>query len=179
VARRIGQVGIGCWYSRTISEYGANSMKITSEMQDWLQIISNVAVLVGLVFVGFEIRYNTQAASAQALLELNVAGNESARWQYEMGTIDKIENNTDDPTKLSPSELSAVRTLIQVELNIVENAFMFHEQGVLDEESMLAYMDAPCEWITKNPVGAYLWDNGRFYFQPKFSAFLKQQCMAD
>ena len=151
-------------------------MDLSSKTGQLLQILSNIAVLVGLVFVGLELRHSTAATSAQALLDLNVASNELSRWHYENETIGTFEYNNDDPLKMSTKDLSAVRLLIQLELNIAENAYMFYEKGILDRESMESYVSARCPWISTNPVGSYLWERGDFGLFPQVANFMEGYC---
>ena len=46
------------------------------KLSTWAEVAGILALVVSLVFVGIEIRNNTAATSAQALLELNVAMND-------------------------------------------------------------------------------------------------------
>ncbi len=100
------------------------------KLSTWAEVAGIAALVVSLIFVGIEIRDNTAATSAQALLELNVAANEIMLLQAdnaELADIVRIGDLDVDP--LSETERYRYMRTIYSVLNNQENAFMFYRKS--------------------------------------------------
>jgi hypothetical protein len=93
------------------------------------ELAGAVAVLVGLVFVGLELRQNTAALSAQAVFELNNIGSDSHRLLAQDGSLEKlVHNGYEDPNSLSEDERRRFVRWISVTFNIFDAAWMYQNK---------------------------------------------------
>ena len=144
-----------------------NNLRITVEL------ISAGAILVGLIFVGFELRQNTvvaQSETMQGLLELSNQG------LYEIATnpefaevVVKAHKNVDD---LTDGEYLRYSSHIWANLNIWEHLFYSYRNGTMDETLWDSWdksmYDLICEQASKR-----VWDELKPAFGIEFGAHLE------
>ena len=146
------------------------------KLSTWAEVAGILALVVSLVFVGIEIRNNTAATSAQALLELNVAMNDIMLLQADNAELaDIVRMGDSDIDSLSPTERYRYMRTIYSVLNNHENAFMFHTKGVLDANTYAIYGKGTCGSLSQ-PGVQKLWKSGELFFQERFNEYLKKTC---
>ncbi len=140
----------------------------------WIEIAGFIGVVVSLIFVGFELRQNTAALSAQALLDLNLAVNEE--FQAVSGDeslaeiIFKAEN---DPSSLTPVELERLKYAWLESFNTLEAAFLFYRKGIISGEDYSTYQRAACSSLQEWSVQQFL-DSGVLKLNEEFAKHLDQ-----
>ena len=117
-------------------------MDITN-IASFAEIISAIAVVVSLIFVGLEIRKNTQTTEA-ATFQASVA--HDLELLLKMGDDPKIANTfftyRDRPDELSEEEQFQGAHLMAATIRHVENLYLQYKKGMLSEDS----------WNTRKPL---------------------------
>lgn len=146
------------------------------KLSTWAEVVGIAAVVVSLVFVGIEIRHNTAATSAQALLELNNAFNEISLLQAEeAGLADIMLRGDSDLDSLGPIEHRRYVAFTGTLMNTFENAYMFHKSGILDSDTYRGYAEALCIEMAL-PGTRRLWMTGEFVLHKVFNDFIEKTC---
>ena len=105
-----------------------------------IEIISAGAVLLGLIFVGFELKQNTEAVesqTSQGLLELaNQANSQIASDQDLAGLILRANKGKDPLTELEALQYSR---FVHSEMNIWEHAFFSNANGTMHSDLWKGY----------------------------------------
>ena len=146
------------------------------KLSTWAEVVGIAAVVVSLVFVGIEIRHNTAATSAQALLELNNAFNEISLLQAEEAELaDILLRGDSDLGSLGPIEHRRYAVFTSALMNTHENAFMFNKSGILDSDNYRGYAEALCIEMAI-PGTRALWTTGEFVLHEVFDDFIEKMC---
>ena len=136
-------------------------------MRDWssgkIRVISELAgaaaVLLGLIFVGLELRQNTAALSAQAIFELNTSSNDNHRLMAQDDALEELVNNGyKDPDSLSESDRRRFVRYMRIRFNIAEAEWMYHKKGIIDESDAAGYRNALCDDLSRKGA-RWFWDN--------------------
>jgi hypothetical protein len=100
------------------------------------QIIGAAAVVVSLVYVGKQISDNTTEVRANSGRELIVFGQAIDSWIVTNPELaDFLTAANSDYEALSPSQRLRFNQYVMTSLNIYEQAFYYHQNGLLDEDS--------------------------------------------
>lgn len=122
-------------------------MASPKEKLEWLGVI---AVLASLLLVAFEIRQNTNVVSAQAIYDLNNAGNEMLMTLVtdpELGRLVSVGDS--NPDGLDSDEWYRYRMYVWANLNMYEAGWGYHERGILDDSYVIALKDELCQKISQ------------------------------
>ena len=105
------------------------------KVNQWLSLLGNLGVIVGIFFLAIELQNNTRATEAQ--IKNSMTENVNS-WYMAIGTSEfatnawyKGNNNIDE---LTPIELAAYRQIIQTALRNWENEFYQYQVGLYSEE---------------------------------------------
>ena len=105
-----------------------------------IEMASTGAVLLGLIFVGLELKQNTEAVesqTSQGLLELaNQANNQIASDQKLAELILRVNKGVDALNELEALQYSR---FVHSEANIWEHAFFSHENGTMQSDLWSGY----------------------------------------
>jgi hypothetical protein len=117
-----------------------------SKTNQWLTLVANLGVIAGLVFLGFEIRQNTNIAKASAYREnvqdiaawreLFIADPEVARL-YGIYSDEGIE-------ALDGTERTRVSGLINNVMGVYENAYFARRYEIIGDEEWLRFQSGAC-----------------------------------
>ena len=132
------------------------------------EIVSAIAIVVSLVFVGYQIRQgneetalNTSAIQAtirQSMLETDLGG---------------LYVYMDHPylakrTELTPDQLTEVKALIIAFVRMREYYWTQFNDGLLDEPTWLSYRQPLTNVVFQSEVGREVWEDFRRAFNPGF-----------
>lgn len=129
-----------------------------------VEIIGLVAVLLGLVFVGLELRQNTAALSAQAVFELNDSSNESHRALAQDAALAAlVSKGYENPAALTDLELERYARWMRVRFNLAEAGWLYQEQGLIDDGDSAGIRGSICadlekegaKWFWESNIGNY------------------------
>jgi hypothetical protein len=113
------------------------------------EIIGLSAVVLSLILVAMELRQNTIALEAQAVLELN----ESAARALDLWLEYPDFRETEQAVRASPGEIEDLTFDERVSLLVfvnrftqtMESAWVYYERGLIDDEQLSTYKFAFCD----------------------------------
>ena len=149
-----------------------NLVKHTS----WLNILTNVALLAGMVLVAFEINQNSQLARTALVNEGNIASN--AFWANLMGETpaDVIAMAVQCPEAMSYSNFIAMDAYLFTGMNFLYRNFELAQEGIFTVEDWQESVEGYAAWYLGNPFGRAWWDEeGRYFFADDFVNHVDKQ----
>lgn len=146
-----------------------------SGMSLWLEIISAVAVVISLVFVGFEIRNSTEQ-NEQTTRALNVAAYQDLTNRIvDMNAIDIDDGATIEDLLALESPDAEQRQRLYSRLWIIfrhgDMAYFLYESGSISEERMLSAMSPFLDRLQYDQVQSQ-WHDVKWAFVPSYRAFV-------
>ena len=136
-------------------------------MRDWssgkLRVTSELAgaatVLLGLIFVGLELRQNTAALSAQAIFDLNNISNDNHRLVAQDDALEElVYNGHKNPDSLSDSDRRRFVRWMRIRFNVAEAAWIYRKNGIIDESEYTGYRSGLCDDLSSKGT-RWFWDN--------------------
>ena len=139
-----------------------------------IEMASTGAILLGLIFVGLELKQNTEAVesqTSQGLLELaNQANNQIASDRQLAELLLRVSKNVDELNEL---EALQYRRFVHSEMNIWEHAFFSHANGTMHSDRWsgydMAYRRFFCEAWSKE-----VWRTIEVGFSEQFKAHVNK-----
>ena len=139
-----------------------------------IQIIANVGVISGIVFLAFELQQNTVASRSAAFQSLGVATAETwfsfsdsrevsdILWEIEKGGVAVFRNLPTSDQRL------AINTVIGW-LRLFETAYLQVQQGLLEPDALetLGYRG-----LLDSPLFDATWEDVRLYVTPSFAEYV-------
>jgi hypothetical protein len=148
-------------------------------IKDVLEIVGVFAVLVGLVFVGFELQQNTasvQAATSQGLLEQSNHSNFLLATDSDFA--DLVSRGDAGLNDLNEAERLRYRSYIHGEFNIWEQAFYGHNDGTLNDRLWLGY-DTGYRSFFCPPSPTIVWRQIEHFFGVEFRTYLNDGALRE
>ena len=149
-------------------------------IKETLEIVGVFAVLIGLVFVGFELRQNTasvQAATSQGLLEQSNQSNFLVAADSDFADLVSRGNSSLDD--LNEAELLRYQSYMFAELNIWEQAYYSHSDGTLNDRLWRGY-DTGYRGFICGPSATIMWRQIENFFGVEFRTYVngdaRKQC---
>jgi len=147
----------------------------TSKISDWLSLVANVAVVGGILFLAIELRQNNEllrSESRQALIA-NDAASLTTNVEH-AGVFAKLVAGD----SLSAEEQLRLSFMFALDLRNREFEYFQHVNGLLDEETWLAYLNV-IRINHSTELGRKWWNQiGRRFVDPQF-AELVDDVLAD
>ena len=145
----------------------------------FVELISTVAVILGLVFVGYQIQRSTAVASAQAVFALNNSINRA----FQEIALDPVAAEmfikaTDDLESLSINERFRYDLWIRTFLNSNESAWLFYQKGVIDDSDYAGWEAAICETLERPGFGEFMTSRHSTYAEG-FVEHVRSRCSAE
>ncbi len=117
-----------------------------SKANEWLTVVANLGVIAGLVFLGFEIRQNTNIARATAYRE-NIQ--DIAAWRTLIiadPELARLHNTYSDAgiAALDDTDQHRIAALINNVMGIYENAYFSRRYGIVGDEEWQRFQTGAC-----------------------------------
>lgn len=146
-------------------------------MSLWLEIISAVAVVISLVFVGFEIRNSTEQTEQNTRALQVSAYQDLINRIVDMNAID-IEDGTSIESLLNldartPEQAQKLNSRIWIIFRHGDMAYFQYESGSISEERMLSAMAPLLDRLGYAPV-VNQWNEVKWAFVPAFQSFIDE-----
>jgi hypothetical protein len=142
-----------------------------------MEVVANLSVIAGLVFLGFQVRQNTaavQAQTLQALVESSASFLENlARDSDTQRIVTTLASNPDEATA---EERQRVALLIRAQFTRFQSAYLQWQKGSLSDAAWIAYTQVLCN-DESNPwtrAGALSWPVLRASLTERFRDFVEK-----
>ncbi len=142
------------------------------------EFISSVAVLLSLIYVGFQIRSNTKAVRASTFMGLTNGWTDYIRMTVEPELADLLDRASREPDKLDRVELSRVFLIGRAAFRRFENDYFQFKSGTFDTGAWLGYRNSLREEILSTPSMRAQWALTRDSFSPEFAALVDREAEA-
>ncbi len=131
----------------------------SGKLRSVIEMAGAAAILLGLVFVGLELKQNTAAMSAQAVFQLNVSANENHRAMAQDSELSElVHKGYEDPESLSDIERRMFVSWMRLRFNIAEAAWIYRNKGLLDEADAAGYQGSICDTMSRNGA-RWFWES--------------------
>ena len=146
----------------------------------WKEWVGALGVILSLLFVGFQIRQNTQVARGQTRQNLAALNQEWLILQSGDTEFHALWRRAwvDGDTTLSPSESSRSNFMMLLNLRRLENVYFQFSEGLVDESALSSYGLQPSAAILtvyRSPRFRSYWTETRGSFHPDFVRFFEAQ----
>lgn len=144
-----------------------------------MELIGGLAVLVGLIFVGFELKQNTEAVQASTLQNLTDESQEYLLLLAQDEDLNRIWRQAvaEGVDSLDESEASRLVFLYRAQWIRFQNAFLQWQRGTLNDEDWVFYRGVICrsEGDPGSPsLRGATWPDHRDALTERFVAFVEQ-----
>ena len=149
----------------------------------FVDVISSLAVLLGLVFVGLELRHANKLAQAEAvnslngmIVELNISkyGAPASKDLWANYYSGRIGTGAD----LSPGDREILVASLFSWMTLYEAAWKYHETGILQEEEFVGYIEGACDELTLSELSREVWGQNKTLFTPGYVKEIENTCEA-
>jgi len=141
----------------------------SEKMNTWLTLITNFGVLVGIVFLAFEVQQNTKITKAQTR---DAVTQKQIEWFRTIGTDPRaaeiLRKGVDANVNPEAVEALSFNFLIQSSFRMWENEYYQYEMGLFDEAEFLPRIDRWKAAISRSPGRKQVWNMSRTGYSPEF-----------
>ena len=148
------------------------------KMSNLRTVIADVALIVSLVFVGFEVHQNTEIARGQARQDLAALNQEWLAMMSQDVELNELWGRAfGSKAQLTATERNRVFFLVLLNLRRMENVFLQHEEGLVDESALASYgLQVPAAFLSQRFRDT--WTQVSTSFDPRFVVFFNQRLVA-
>ncbi len=147
--------------------------------KDWKNVAEMVgiaAIAASLVLVAYELRQNTAVSTAQAVSDLNTAVDGAYRSRAQNADLDElVGKGHSDPDALSEREKSQFFSWLRADMNLIEAAWFYFDNGIIPDRKFDGYKNAACDRVT-TPGGREYWAAEAKFFASDFRESIKTWC---
>lgn len=134
-----------------------------NKLGSYVYQLTNLAVLVGLIFVGLEIRQNNLFARSEVRNDIVVVGTEILREGLDPFANEIITKSRTGVT-LEPNEIIWMETLYNIYLRFYENIYYQYGLGLIDDGQMEIFTgQLELSWACNNRFLAFYQSNSDAY----------------
>ena len=144
-----------------------------SKLNDWLVLLANVGVVVGLALLIFEIRQNSEMMRAQITQSRAEAAMSLASEYFNSDHLPRIYDKLRVGEPISWEERSRLRVWFRSSLRNQENNFLQYSEGYLGSHIPNASAEAVRN-ILQLEVAREYWTENRASFDGEFAEFVDQ-----
>ena len=157
-------------------------MKVRN-LSSLMELLGGIAVLIGLIFVGFELQQNTEAVQAATLQALTDESQEYLLLLAEDEDLNRIWRQaiSEGPDSLDEADASRLVFLYRAQWIRMQNAFLQWQRGTLDDEDWAFYRGIICrkEGDSGSPsLRGITWQDHRGALTERFVNFV-EGCWAE
>ncbi len=121
---------------------------MTLNLSSWGETIGISAVVLSLVFVGYELRQSSTIAAVDAGQQLAQMGQELSIFQSQSDVAAIVLKAESDYASLEPVEKLQFTGLVLITFNLWEHAYYSHTEGVLSDELWAIWHESHCDVLT-------------------------------
>lgn len=148
----------------------------SGKLRTIVELSSAGAVLLGLVFVGLELRQNTSVISAQAVHDLNESANNAMlQLAQDAALADLTLRGNEDLQALSDTERQQYNAWMRAVLNIHESAWMYNRKGLIDDDDFAGWKASICITLRRQGMQKF-WQVNRDSWPEEFRDDVADWC---
>ena len=115
------------------------------------EILGGIAVVVSLIYVGFQIQQNTTERRADSIESLNTGYREIALTYVEIKDAGVAWHKVLDGEELTKRDLDVMSDSLFAHLMLLEDTYNKHQQGYIDDEFLAARTSLEIMRVTLSP----------------------------
>ena len=142
----------------------------------WLTVGANVALLLGIVLVAYELNQNSRLARAALIHEGNAFENQI--WANLMGEdpVDVIAKSVECPDQLTYADFMAMDAFLFTSMNIVYREYELSKEGLFTTDEWKQEVSDYSRWYLGGDFGKAWWEiEGSSFFNSEFSNAVDEQ----
>ena len=149
----------------------------TERLNKWLSLIANLGVVVGLIFLGFEIRHNTQATIASASEEITDQSLEYFSLGIDNQIVAQALYKRASGGELSGLEEDQLERHQYYNFRVFQNVYLQYRRGFLDEDEWAVYQRVIASRLVNDPYARKMWTetpgSWNIFFQSEVDSLLE------
>ena len=139
------------------------------------EVVGAVAVVVSLIYVGYQIRDNTTSQHAMMHQHLSDSQNEANRGISERPEVaELLARANDNLDTLSAADRIRLDFVYFTFFNLWHSAFANYRRGMLEEGIWLQW-DHGYEWLFRRPATKEVWNELEKIYEPEFQAHVSEK----
>jgi len=143
------------------------------------EIVGGVGIVLSLVFVGFQIKGNSDLLSAQAVFDLRESNSLMSRDLVTNPELSEIVYRGDiDYESLAGVERWRYDFWVVEVLTHRMTAWKYGQEGLLDPEEIETWQKSTCLYLT-DPGVRKVWEQEETWFRADFRAYVERSCFGD
>ena len=147
----------------------------------FVEIISTLAVVLGLVFVGIELRHANNLAQSEAMNSLNEMIIELNTSKYSAPAssdlwADYYSGHVGTGVELSPGDREILVSNLLSWMTLYEAAWKYYETGILGKEEFLGYIEGACDELALSELNSEVWGQNKSLFTSGYVRELESTC---
>ena len=144
-------------------------------LNQWLTLTANLGVIVGIVFLAYEIQVNTNATQSSTYASWNEGAQSWGDFVADNATTLALVR-TKKVDELTPDQLFVVIGYATKTFNQSQAAFLHHRAGSLPDEVMEAHLRGLVQGFEAVPVLRNVWrDSMRNVLAPSFVDYMERR----
>jgi hypothetical protein len=156
-------------------------MPVSINARVFLETASALGVILGLIFVGLELRHSNNLAQAEALASLNGLTASLVMSKHDLPVSDDFwvryrNGDLNDAGDVSPTDLDVLDSYLTATINLFESAWKYRDTGILGEAETQGYLISACATFTRNGLSKSYWRRAHT-FTPGFMADVEAVCV--
>jgi len=149
-------------------------MSSVDKMNQWLTLVANLGVIAGLVFLGYEVRQNTNIAMASAYRD-NIQ--DIAEWRELFISDAEVARlyatySSEGLRALGDTDQGRIIAMVNNVMGVYENAYFARRYGIIGDEEWLRFQAGACihyQKAVENKLSLR-------FTTPGFRGFLDENC---
>ena len=147
--------------------------KEQSRISTWLSVLTNIAILAGLLLVVFELNQNSELARVGLLHEGTVVENDLWLSLMNEAPNEVIAKSVECPERLTYADYIVIDSYLFTALNIVYRNYEMAQENLFTQDDWKKEVEGFAHWYLKDPFGRSYWDQvGKGYFSEEFAAYM-------
>ena len=158
------------------SKFGEPILKLKKTVR-YAEVVSAVALVASLLYVGFEMRQSNAIAEFEAVSDLNSSFNElNLLFATDVELIDLFVRAQNDSNQLNQAESMRWLFFTLGWINVYDAAWTAYDRGVIDLDAFRSYMDSACQTMAQWPLIDQTWDQNKSSFTIGFVEYVDTNC---
>jgi hypothetical protein len=137
------------------------------------EFVAAIAVIASLVYLGIQIRQNTQALRAGSFQQYRQQSAELSRILADPGMASVYRKGLDPSDTLTPAERTQFEAMMVFAFNSEENFFLLRKMGLIDETLWAGGRTFYFRWLLRHEEPAKWWLRNRRMFSSAFSDYVE------